>query len=299
MMDESASPTCPACDKTGTDRETRVPDHEYGVAFIATYARCAHCASEFQVPMPDGATLAGFYPATYHSMQSGGLLVRLRNEMRWKRLAGLLQGDGVVLDYGCGEGQFLLHAARRTPQRRFFGYEIADKREIRHLEKGRVTIVRGSVNDLLGVLPSCALITMNHVIEHLPDPCMTIGPLTERLATGGVFEGQTPAADSLEQRIFQTRWSGYHAPRHTIVFSPDGLRALLSRLGLAEAEIRGTFNPAGLALSLASLRHGETGGTLTRSGMAWLIGLGLATGLSVIDLLSGAPAVVDFSARRA
>jgi SAM-dependent methyltransferase len=298
-MDNSRSPTCPACGRPGTDRETRVPDHEYGVEFIAIYARCAHCASEFQVPMPNDTALAGFYPLTYHSMQSGGLLVRMRNEMRWKRLAGLVQGDGVVLDYGCGEGQFLLHAASREPQRRFFGYEIGAEREIRELEDGRVTIVRGSVDDLLAALPGCALITMNHVIEHLPDPLSTIRSLAAHLEAGGVFEGQTPAAGSLEERVFQTRWSGYHAPRHTVVFSPAGLRTLLERAGLPQAKIRGTFNPAGLALSLASLRHGETGGTLERSGPAWLVGLCLATGLSVIDLLSGAPAVVDFAARRA
>jgi SAM-dependent methyltransferase len=298
-MEGTENPACPACGRSGTDRETCVPDHEYGVAFIATYARCAHCASEFQVPMPDGAELAGFYPATYHSMQAEGLLVRMRNGMRWKRLAPLVKGDGVVLDYGCGEGQFLRHAASQAPQRRFFGYEIGATREIRELENGRVTIVRGSVENLLDALPGCALVTMNHVIEHLPDPLTTIRALADRLDSGGVFEGQTPAAGSLEERIFGTRWSGYHAPRHTVVFSPAGLSALLERAGLSLAEIRGTFNPAGLALSLASLRHGAAGGTLERSGAAWLVGLGLATGLSLIDRLSGAPAVVDFAARRA
>ena len=297
-MNKPQSTTCPACGATGTDHELRVPDHEYGVAFVATYVRCASCASEFQSPMPDDAALGSFYPSDYHSMSADGLLVRVRNAMRWKRLAALLPGEGILLDYGCGEGQFLHYAAEQAPQRRFFGYEIAADREVRESLGGRVTLVRGTPDDLLDVLPACALITMNHVIEHLPEPTAILRRLVERLVPGGVLEGQTPAAGSLEQSIFGHRWSGYHAPRHTVVFSQAGLDRVLQRSGLAAPEVHGTFNPAGLALSLASLRHGESGGTLHRAGPLWLAGLAAASGLSIFDRLSGRPAVVDFVARR-
>lgn len=280
---------------------TAVPDHEYGVPFVATYARCERCGTEAQAPMPDDATLASFYPPTYHSMRADGLLVRMRNDVRWKRLASLLDPacEGVLLDYGCGEGQFLRHVAQRDPSVRLFGYEIAGERSVATDLDGRLTIVRGSLDDLLDVLPPCALITMNHVIEHLPDPVDTVSRLAARLAPGGVFEGQTPAAGSLEHRVFGTRWSGYHAPRHTVVFSPDGLSRALTRAGLEAPSVRGTFNPAGLALSLASLRHDDRPSTLTREGGAWFFWLGLASGLSVVDRFSGAPAVVDFDARKA
>lgn len=297
-MSAAAAYTCPACGSTGTDHEIRVPDHEYGVSFVATYVRCSSCGSEFQAPMPDDATLGSFYPEDYHSMSADGLLVRIRNAMRWKRLAALLPADGVLLDYGCGEGQFLRYAAEQAPERSFFGYEIAPEREVREDPDGRVTIVRGTPEDLLDVLPACGLVTMNHVIEHLPEPTAILRRLVDRLVPGGVLEGQTPAAGSLEQSVFGHRWSGYHAPRHTVVFSRSGLAHALERSGLATPEIRGTFNPAGLALSLASLRHGEEGGALQRSGPTWLAGLAAASGLSIIDLLSGRPAVVDFAARR-
>ena len=249
--------------------------------------------------MPADAALASFYPETYHSMQADGLLVRMRNDVRWKRLASLGAGDGPLLDYGCGEGQFLAHVARRNPTIRLFGYEISAQREVVEREHGRLTIVRGDVADLLDVLPPCSLITMNHVIEHLPDPVATVSRLVARLRPGGVFEGQTPAAGSLEHRVFGTRWSGYHAPRHTVVFSANGLQTALLRSGLEEPHVRGAFNPAGLALSLASLRHDDAPSVLQREGASWLVWLGLASGLSVFDRISGSPAVVDFHARKA
>jgi len=280
------------------DGWTEVPDHEYGVSFVATYARCASCGSEVQAPMPADEDLAAFYPETYHSKQADGLLVRLRNDVRWKRIASLLDGDGPILDYGCGDGQFLRHVAERRPSIRLFGYEIAPSRQVATQADGRITIVRGTLDDLLGELPACRLITMNHVIEHLPDPVGTVSRLVERLEPGGVFEGQTPAARSLEHRVFGSRWSGYHAPRHTIVFSPYGLESALGRAGLDKPNVSGTFNPAGLALSLASLRHADEPSVLRREGVSWLVWLGLASGLSVVDRLSGAPAVVDFDARK-
>ncbi|HEY8515484.1 MAG TPA: class I SAM-dependent methyltransferase [Candidatus Binatia bacterium] len=275
-----------------------MPDHEYGLAHRATYVRCSACGSEYQQPMPGPDELASFYPPNYHSMTGGGLLLRMRHDVRARRLARLLTGDGAVLDYGCGDGGFLVHAARKLPGRRWYGYEIASRPERIELAAGAVTLVRGDLDDLLAVLPECRLITMNHVIEHLPQPLATLTRLCERLLPGGVFEGQTPAAGSLEHRLFKTRWSGYHAPRHTIVFSPDGLRRLLERAGLRDVAIEGTFNPAGLALSLASVRHGDAPGVLVRQGFGWLAWLGVAAALSPIDLLSGAPAVVDFAARK-
>jgi SAM-dependent methyltransferase len=249
--------------------------------------------------MPQPQQLATFYPANYHSMATQGALARMKNEQRAKRLASMTGGGcGPWLDYGCGKGQFILHAAERSPSRKYFGYEIAERNDVRQFAGGTVTIVSGDFQFLLQLLPPCQLISMNHVIEHLPHPAETIAQLREKLAPGGIFEGQTPAAGSLEHRVFGKRWSGYHAPRHTVVFSPDGLRKLLLRVGFTGVEVSGAFNPAGLAVSLASLTQRGPSGSIQRKGASWLFWLGLATSLSPIDLLSGAPGIMNFACRR-
>jgi SAM-dependent methyltransferase len=248
--------------------------------------------------MPGHEELASWYPPSYHSMGGRGRLQVIRDDLRLRRLARLLDGDGALLDYGCGDGAFLVHAAKTLSPRPLFGYEIADRPETVRLAGGAVTVVKGRAPDLLEALPPCRLIAMNHVIEHLPDPLTVLGALAERLLPGGLFEGQTPAAGSLEQRLLGTRWSGYHAPRHTVVFSRGGLERLFARLGLVDVSVRGAFNPAGLALSLAALSHGDAPGVVPRQGLGWLGLLGVGAALAPIDLLSGAPAVVDFSARK-
>ena len=203
-----------------------------------------------------------------------------------------------MLDYGSGNGDFLRYVARRRPGPEYYGFEIGDRREVSVLDGGAVTIVRGDVDDVCSVLPPCRLITMNHVIEHLPDPLAVVSALTAMLAPGGVLEGQTPAAGSLEHRLFRGAWSGYHAPRHTVVFSPAGLSVLLEKAGLEDVSVEKAFNPAGLAVSLASVPRAGRGGRIRRAGPSWLLFVGMATVLAPIDLLSGSPAIVDFTARR-
>jgi hypothetical protein len=288
---------CPACGSADVEEGIRVPDHEYGLSYVPQYKECGACGTLFQEPMPTLEELASFYPADYHSMTHGGLLSRIRNGVRIRRLAKLMTGEGAILDYGCGDGGFLVQAAEKLPGRRFWGYEIADGAETIVLAGGAVTLVKGAASDLFAALPLCSLITLNHVIEHLPDPFAIVKQLVEKLTPGGVFEGQTPAADSLERSVFGTHWSGYHAPRHTVVFSRRGLRSLLERAGLSSPILVGAFNPASLAISLGSLSRGGAG-RIHRSGLKWFCLLALGGMLGPVDLLSGRPGITDFVAQK-
>jgi SAM-dependent methyltransferase len=274
-----------------------IPDHEYGLEYVARYRECQACGTLFQEPMPSGGELARFYPSSYHSMTHSGLLNRIRNQMRIRRLARLIGKDGIILDYGCGDGAFLLQAAEGLPQRQFWGYEISDRAETLILAGGSVTLVKGSLPDLLAVLPPCGLITLNHVIEHLPNPFAVVKALAQRLLPGGFFEGQTPAADSLERAVFGSHWSGYHAPRHTVVFSRSGLSRFLERCGLSTPRVEGAFNPAGLAVSLASIPHSGAG-SIRRAGWQWICLLALGAALGPLDLFTGRPGIVNFAAQK-
>jgi len=289
---------CPACEGQQMLGRVEIPDHEYGLDYVATYDCCADCRTLFQRPMPTAEQLAAFYGPSYHSMSDGGFLMLLRHKMRIRRLQGLLGGGGgTVLDYGCGNGSFIRRAAEALPDVEFIGYEIGDEKEIVQ-RTDRVTIVRASLEDLLPLLPPCRVIIMNHVIEHLPDPFSVVSTLASKLEPGGYFDGQTPNAASFEHKIFGRSWSGFHAPRHTVVFSIAGLHRLFERSGVAAIRIAGAFNPAGYAVSLASLPHGHGRGNIPRHGLRWLLYVMSATAVLPLDVLSGAPGIVNFKARK-
>lgn len=291
---------CLGCGRVSSARPWLVADHEYALAYRATYGECPACGTLTQTPMPDGQALASFYPPGYHSFSATGALMRVRIAMRVKRLARRLPaGPGAILDYGCGGGAFITEVARRFPGRRCFGYEIDSADSIEEREGGRLCIVRGDLRQLWARLPDCAAVTLNHVIEHLPDPGAVMTEICSRLTADGIVEGQTPAADSLERRVFGTRWSGFHAPRHTVIFSRSGLRSLLERCGFTSIDVSAAFNPAGIAVSLRAAMQGTKPQPMSREGVSWLAFVGAATGLAVIDHLSGHPGNVDFTAKRA
>ena len=289
--------SCPACGAPGPVGETvAVPDREYAVAAATQYLACEGCGSLVQDPMPPDEALGGFYPADYHAVTGQGMLTGLRLRLRHRTVRRLAGEEGTLLDFGCGNGEFLRYVATRDLARRCYGYEIAASTEVSTEMDGRVTIVRGDPDALLERLPAVELITMNHVIEHLPCPLRTLTGLRSALSERGTLQGQTPAAGSLEHRVFGTKWSGFHAPRQMVVFSPEGLRRVLTEAGFDTVSVDAGFNPAALAVSLASLRQGSGGGRIRRGGASWMFYLLTATVLAPIDRIGG-PGVVDFAAR--
>lgn len=289
---------CPACGGAEVIRELRIPDHEYGLSHIASYAECAVCGSVYQTPMPDAALLASFYPQDYHSFAQSSRLMEVRTNMRVARLARFLDRPGAVLDYGCGGGAFLRKAAQRFPDREFFGYEIAETDRVERLADGRVTIFRGDERELFAAVPKFQVAVLNHVIEHLPSPRETLTAIFKNLGSGGYIDGQTPATDSFDRALFKSAWSGYHAPRHTVVFSRIGLRSLLAASGFDDIKLSAAFNPGGIAMSLGALAHNKHPGRVARKGIEFLARMCAATGFSVLDYFSTRPGIVDFSARR-
>ena len=60
----------------------------------------------------------------------------------------------------------------------------------------------------------------------------------------------------------------------------------------------GTAASTGIAVSLGSLPHGDAGGFVVRQGLLWHVLVGAASALMPLDILSGAPGMIDFCARK-
>lgn len=287
--------TCPICLSDLVHHTLNIPDHEYGLPYKANYTLCKTCGCYYQSPMPDDKQLVSFYPDEYHSMHQNNLVAMLKNYLRMRKISPYLENGKVFLDFGCGDGTFIKFAAEANKIATFYGYEINSTDSISKYNGNRCIIIRGSIKFLLDNLPECSIISLHHVIEHLPDPKETIKLLCSKLASGGVITGQTPACDSMEMRIFKTRWSGFHAPRHTVVFSRNALKQVFDHSIFSNVSIKSGFNPAGIAISLASLFDHNEGGIIKRNGFKWIFFVLSAVLLSPLDFLSGS-GIIDFYA---
>lgn len=293
---------CRACSQGRILNSIRVPDFEYGLDG-ARYGQCAVCGSFTQVPMPDGAHLSACYPAEYHSFLPASAVSRWRQAMRisqLRRLGDIGEAPVTVLDFGCGQGMFLDALAESGQKGRFFGYELGERNEREERYGGKVVIYRGDPDYFWNELPPIDLITMNHVIEHLPDPAPTVRRIALALAPGGRLAGQTPNADCYERDLFKLRWSGYHSPRHTVVFTKKGLNHLLHGAGFAHVDVTSGFNPASWAVSLGSMTQSADRPTgVRRAGLWWLVLVAAALVPAFIESRTDRSGIMDFSAAKA
>ena len=214
--------TCPAC---GGHAEPwlEAPGSEPGDEARYELLRCGACGT---------ATTAGAAPAS--SAYSTGIYAE--RPPRLKRLVGalqalvlrlprrLLQRAGVargstVLDVGGGRGR--LAAYLRDLGYRAEAIDPAPRGE----GVARATIEEHPADNLDAIV-------MWHSLEHVPEPAGAMTRAREILRPGGVVVAATPNIASLQASVGGRNWFHLDVPRHRTHFTPDGLRALMSRTGL-------------------------------------------------------------------
>lgn len=128
-------------------------------------------------------------------------------------------GSGKILDVGAGTADFLV-AAKRS------GWEIAGI-EPNFLarqnasEKG-VNLVE-DLQDVKGVFD---VITLWHVLEHIPNLEETVNQLTTLLKPHGTLIVAVPNYKSYDSRYYGEYWAAYDAPRHLYHFSKVSIEKL-------------------------------------------------------------------------
>ena len=144
-------------------------------------------------------------------------------------------GREEVLDVGAGRGGFV-ETARRSGFRAT-GIEPSEQGARTAAQRG-APVTRASIEDADINRSSIDVITMWHVLEHLEDPATALARVAGWLTPGGVAIIAVPNLDSLQARIGGPRWFHLDVPRHRSHFTPAGLDALLSQVGLERSLTR-------------------------------------------------------------
>ena len=154
------------------------------------------------------------------------------NERRYHYLKSVL-ANRRLLDYGCGAGGFLLKARELTATAH--GVE-PETRLNNHYQSHGLTVFQNLSdipNDILG--GGYDIVTMFHVLEHIPDPKSILSKLNEMLASDGQIVVEVPNADDALLTLYHnepfshfTYWSChlflYTAKTLKMVFSQTNLK---------------------------------------------------------------------------
>jgi 2-polyprenyl-3-methyl-5-hydroxy-6-metoxy-1,4-benzoquinol methylase len=147
------------------------------------------------------------------------------------------QAPGRALDVGCGKGEvsLALHAS---------GFEctaVDMKPELINQLAQRYPAVSwstASFDDLRAAGESFDLITLYHVLEHIPKPAKVLLDLRRLARPGAVFAVEVPNVGGLEALLRGRDWH-YYKVDHVNYFRRNDLTRLAAKVGLKVLDIRG------------------------------------------------------------
>jgi 2-polyprenyl-3-methyl-5-hydroxy-6-metoxy-1,4-benzoquinol methylase len=220
-------PICKSCDfKTVFNR---LPQCDNG-----TVVQCSTCSHSYSLVVePLNAELL-YNDKVYQVVENrGSIFDRLLN---WEyrevigKIGSLRPLKGDLLDFGGGKGKFC-HLAQEdgwsTKCVETAAGRAAYAKEVYHIDVVSDLYEEGQV--FSGV--TFDVITMFHVLEHLPYPKALLGNLlTSNLKPDGLAVIEVPNIESWQAALAKQNWLHLDVPRHAQHFSPHCLKQMLEEM---------------------------------------------------------------------
>lgn len=166
---------------------------------------------------------------------------------------------GNFLDVGCGKGDFLRYAASKLPNYICHGTEL-DKNLIEYIQGSsdeyykKLNISKGDLLDCNFDSNNFDIVTIMHVLEHLPNPRRVLEEAKRILCPGGLLIIAVPNYQSFIRNIYGTSWPYFRYPFHLYHYSTSNLSLFLKDLGFeiikAESYYFSSFHMAYLITKL-------------------------------------------------
>lgn len=236
---------CPVCSGKSVSSLLTVKDHFLsGEEF--EILRCKDCSFSYTLNTPNETEIGKYYKSDEyisHSDTKKGITNRLYHIARsWmlgkkSRIATkmTIQKKGSLLDIGCGTGYFASHMVRkgwtccgietdkdaRKHAEDAFGLDVYGPEELSNFTSGEFDVV-----------------TLWHVLEHLPNPKEVIKEISRLLDNRGTCIIALPNTDSHDAKYYGKDWAAWDVPRHLWHFNRSSFTKLIEDSDLSLKSVR-------------------------------------------------------------
>lgn len=132
-----------------------------------------------------------------------------------------------LLDVGAGTGDFLAVAKK-------YGWEVAgvEPNELARLKSSEKGVALLQNLDSIPTSDKYEVITLWHVLEHLPDLESQIAKLVGLLTDNGTLVVAVPNFKSFDAKYYKEFWAAFDVPRHLWHFSKKSVQSIFAKHGM-------------------------------------------------------------------
>lgn len=223
---------CPLCQSENSTPEMIIEDLAFSRESFSLN-KCKDCDFLYTNPVPSDPSR--YYSTdNYISHQTSFTSITdivyslVRNFSFHYKYRLISDGDSAsnLLDIGCGTGQFLKYMQKKN-------WDIGgvEKSESPRLQAERV-LSKTIQEDIFQITAKYEVVTLWHVLEHLPNLNATVAHLKTLLNANGHIYFALPNYKSLDAKEYKEYWAGYDVPRHLYHFDQSTFHKLMSRNGM-------------------------------------------------------------------
>ena len=225
---------CPICKNQSKNFSVYVKDYEYNIKNIALYYQCKYCktiyrkkpknikkkklrliySKEKYLPLK-GSIFYDFFKRIYSGYEKKKITKHIGEKF--------FEKNKTILDIACGKG-FLIENFSKYENLKCFGSDI----NINTIKKNNVKFIKASFNNsnlIKKIKPD--IIIINNFIEHIEN-LKDINKIINKMKKKSYLIIFTPDGNSLARKKFLNYWSGFHSPRHKIIFNAKSIKIFFS-----------------------------------------------------------------------
>lgn len=225
---------CPICSSSGCSPFLECKDNTVSRETFQIVS-CNSCGFKFTNPRPSGLDLGKYYKSeeyVSHSNSKKGFINSTYQSVRKYTLLKKLQliskyyKTGNILDIGCGTGEFL----NTCKNAKWNTLGIEPDNDARNMGVQNYGLDIRTESELKNLEPeSFDIISMWHVLEHVPNLNERVDDLKRLVKPKGIIIIAVPNCNSLDAKIYKEEWAAYDVPRHLYHFTPKDIETLFGK----------------------------------------------------------------------